>query len=110
MAHSVDYHGKAGNDKSGSNKRTEVREVFTVTMKYDLCESITESNISNMSHTGLSTNLSAGGLGFFTDHRIEMGQCILVFSDKLSNDPVSGEVRWCSRHTDYLFKVGMAFH
>ena len=110
MAHSVDYHSQAGSDNAGSNKRTVVREVFPVTMKYDLCESISKGSISDMSCTGLSTNLSSGGLGFFTDHRIEKGQCLMVFSDKLSHNPVQGEVRWCFRHSDYLFKVGLAFN
>lgn len=105
MAHSMDH-----NREAGSEQRTEVREVFAVTMKYDLCEFIINDCIPELSCTGLSTNLSAGGMGFFTDHRIEKGQCLMVFSDKLSHNPVQGEVRWCARHSDYLFKIGIAFH
>ena len=93
-----------------SDKRTEVRKVFTVTIKYDLCESSSSKYLSELACTGLSTNLSTGGLGFFTDHKIAKGQHLMVFSDQLSHEPVYGEVRWCSRHSDYLFKVGMAFH
>jgi hypothetical protein len=93
-----------------SNRRYEPRKVFTVTMQYMLSEVSDNDLLECERGTGLTTNLSSGGVGFLTDQEFTEGQNLTVFNDKISSDPICAEVRWCARHSKDLFKIGLAFH
>ena len=79
-------------------------------MQYMLSEVSDSDLLKCKMGTGLTTNLSSGGVGFLTDREFSEGQSLTVFNDTLSPDPVCAEVRWCARHSKDLFKVGLAFH
>lgn len=56
---------------------------------------------------GLTTNISEGGLGFYTDHSLEAGQDLTLYSRQIGEQPLSAEVKWCTRLTASLYKVGV---
>lgn len=93
-----------------TERRDDPRKVFTVTMQFMVSELNDSELLECKRGTGITTNLSAGGLGFFTDRCFTEGQSLTVFSNQIAPEPVCAEVRWCSRHSEDLFKVGLAFH
>lgn len=94
---------------TNTNNRTETRETFTVTLRYGICKPDSKPCSSEIVNTALSSNISEGGIGFFTDRNLQKGQTLKVLSEHLSPDPLFGEVRWCARYGSSLYRIGLAF-
>lgn len=59
----------------------------------------------NQRFQGLTKNISAGGLCFVSDQRLQLGDCILIdvyLPGIVKPIPMEGEVRWCKVNEDGL--------
>ena len=92
------------------NQRADNREFFTVTFDYTFGSVNDETGLECNQAKGVSSNISKGGLGFFTSSDLEAGQPIILYHDKMFDRPQSAEVRWCVKQSDSLFKVGVCFN
>ena len=90
--------------------RTDERRFFTTTFDYTLSGVNDDSDMERSNAKGVSSNISKGGLGFFTSMGLEAGQPITLYHDWVFDHPVSAEVRWCVKQSDSLFKVGICFN
>jgi hypothetical protein len=99
---------RAGSMKSGEGRRQQKRELFTITVEYSF-SSFSRDSLNCETGSGITTNISPGGLGFYTDRLIRAGQDLKVFSSHLSTEPINAVVRWCDRISDNMYKVGMMF-
>ncbi len=90
--------------------RTNERKFFTVTFDYTYKSVNDESGLECCNAKGVSSNISKGGLGFFTSMGLEAGQPITIYHDRIFDHPVSAEVRWCVKQSDSLFKIGVCFN
>ncbi len=92
-----------------AEKRSEERKLFTVT--FDYTYSTMDRNRSHQEKgLGISTNISPNGVGFLTNQPFSSGQDIKIYNKNISNSPLSVQVRWCSRLSSSLYKVGASFN
>ncbi len=89
-------------------KRAEKRELFTVTLEY-ACTSVDDGRLSCFTSSGVSTNLSTSGMGFYTEGALKRGHDLTLYSSKISLVPVNAKVRWCSKLSESLYRVGVSF-
>lgn len=85
-------------------RRKENRNLFTVTVKYAFYKS---SPLSYHTDLGLTTDMSQNGLGLYTNKPVEVGEGLKLYSKRLADKPVTAEVRWCSKVSDALYRVGL---
>ena len=90
--------------------RTDKRKFCTVTFDYTFSRVNDESGLESSNAKGVSSNISKGGLGFFTSMGLEAGQPITIYHNRIFDHPVSAEVRWCVKQSDSLFKIGVCFN
>lgn len=105
------WHGREREDMGAhphAEKRAEKRELFTVTIEYTYT-SLNEGRISCQTNSGLSVNLSASGLGFYTDKALQQGQRLTLYSKKLKDFTIEAQVRWCSKLSDSIYRMGVSF-
>ena len=93
---------------SVNEKRTNKRSVYTVTLEYSYAM-VKDDSLSCVTGAGVSSNISSGGLGFYTDRMLKTGQDLKVFSKSMAENPVKAVVRWCQKISDDMFKVGLMF-
>ena len=49
-------------------------------------------------------------MGFFTSQDFKEGQPIIIYNKNISDSPISAEIRWCTKHSDGLYKIGICFN
>jgi hypothetical protein len=89
-------------------KRRDKRDLFTVTVEYSYPAAAEGENPRN-SGAAITSNLSDHGLGFYTNHSLDQGQALTLFSRHLAKQPLPAEVRWCQQVSDNIFRVGLMF-
>jgi len=92
------------------HQREEERKIFTVTFDYTFSSVNDESGLECCNSKGLSSNISSGGLGFFTSQYFKEGQPIIIYHKNICDTPISAEIRWCKKHVDGLYKIGVCFN
>ena len=92
------------------NQRAEERKIFTVTFDFTFSALIDGSRLKCSTSKGVSSNISAGGLGFFTSQDFREGQPIIIYHKNIADTPISAEVRWSKKHSDSLYKIGVCFN
>ncbi|MCK4910477.1 MAG: PilZ domain-containing protein [Thermodesulfovibrionales bacterium] len=92
------------------NHRYEERKVFTVTFDFTFSAVGNDGGLECASSKGISSNISEGGLGFFTSQDFKEGQPIIIYNKNISDSPISAEIRWCKKHSDSLYKIGVCFN
>ncbi len=91
--------------------RAEERKVFTVTFDFTFLSAVKNGGELECSTTkGVSSNMSAGGLGFFTSQDFKEGQPIIIYHKNVCDSPISAEIRWCKKHAEGLYKIGVCFN
>lgn len=90
-------------------KRNDTRRVFTVTMEY-AASRVVGNHLRCNTGKGISSNISSGGLGIFTTEELEEGQMLTLYSTRLEGGPMNGQVKWCNKHSESLYKVGVRFN
>jgi hypothetical protein len=58
-------------------------------------------------HIGIVNDMCSGGVGIITKHCFYKGDRISVTLEGFSKLSITGTVRWCSRCTEQLFRVGI---
>lgn len=89
-------------------RRISPREVFTVTLQYSYGE-VKDELLHGIRGMGVSSNLCGAGMGFYTDRGFSRGQCVMLYTPQVNQEPLCAEVRWCSPHSKGLYKIGVAF-
>jgi c-di-GMP-binding flagellar brake protein YcgR len=56
-----------------------------------------------------TADISHGGMGLYSECPVREGQKIEIFLFNILKDPLTGEVRWCRKHSDDLFIIGVQF-
>jgi hypothetical protein len=56
-----------------------------------------------------TTDISYRGMGFYSDCPIEKGQTIEIFLRHVFKKPILAEVRWFSKLSDNLYKLGVQY-
>ena len=92
-----------------TEKRNEARRVFTVTMEYAMSQ-VENQQLRCSTGKGVSSNISSGGLGIFTTEELREGQMLTLYSTRLEDGPRSGQVKWCHKQAEKLYKVGVVFN
>jgi hypothetical protein len=91
-----------------SEKRGARRSALTVTFDYSY--SFVEAGRLNCTTSqGVTTNISGGGMCFYTIAGVSMGQEMKVFNETLFESPKTAFVRWCSKISESIFKIGLQF-
>lgn len=93
---------------SAAERRTNKRELFTVTLEYSYSELI-DGKLDCTSGDAITRNISHNGLGLFCTHMLSKGQDIKIFSTKISDTPQSATVQWCAKLTNDMYKIGLIF-
>lgn len=89
-------------------RRREQRDVFTVTVEYSYADNA-DGRPLNQWAKGLTTNISSKGLGFYTYIPLAAGQSLNI-SGRLFRATVPATVRWCSKVSDHIYKIGLRFN
>lgn len=92
-----------------TEKRNEARRIFTVTMEYAVSR-VENQHLQCSTGKGISSNISGGGLGIFTTEELHEGQTLTLYSARLEDGPISGQVKWCNKQAEKLYKVGIVFN
>lgn len=87
-------------------RRGEKRDLFTITVEFALSEEETPSN-DRVKGYGLTTNKSNGGIGLITNCPVDEGQRVVLFGNKLSDKLVAGNVRWCLKISEGIYRIGV---
>ncbi len=87
-------------------RREEKRDLFTVTVEYAVQTPETEEQGCSKG-VGLTTNMSKNGLSLIMNCHVDEGQCIALYGDNLSNGLLTANVRWCSRVSDGIYRIGL---
>ncbi len=87
-------------------RRDGKRDLFTVTVEYSVQtpEAVDEGCSKGVC---LTTNMSKKGLGLIMDCHVDEGQSIAIYGDNLSGGPLTANVRWCSRVSDGIYRIGL---
>lgn len=56
-----------------------------------------------------TTDISYSGIGLFSECPAEQGQVIKIFLRHVFEDPVMGEIRWCTPDRNDLYRLGVRF-
>lgn len=91
-----------------NEKRTNKRAVYSVTVEYSY-SFVKDGSLGCKTGAGITTNISSGGLGLYTDRMLKAGQDLKVFSKSMAESPKKAVVRWCKKISDDMFKVGLMF-
>ncbi len=91
------------------NKRKYQRKLFTTTVDYTYGFR-SEGSLDIKTGKGVTTNLSDGGLGFYTYMPFCIGQGMDLHIWQMSRKAIPATVRWCSKVSDSIFKVGLMFN
>jgi hypothetical protein len=89
-------------------KRQDKREVFTVTVEYAY-STVSNGRFARKTGAAVTTNLSKGGLGLYTNQLFNTGQNLTINGRQISDDPMNAMVRWCSRVSESIYKIGLMF-
>ena len=100
----------AADQMNSMDHRTDPRKLFTVTFDYTFSTINDGNGLECSSNKGISSNLSVGGMGFFTSQDFKEGQPIIIYNKNISDSPISAEIRWCTKHSDGLYKIGVCFN
>ena len=77
---------------------------FYTRVKYQLVD-LYKNKVLSEKYQGVSKNVSCGGLGFYTNRKLTIGDVLKleVYLPGLSVPiPMEGEVRWCKSNSNYL--------
>lgn len=88
------------------DKRESRRDFCSFTLEYTYTPRDNGSHGPKTSRA-LTTNVSPGGIGIFTDRPLPAGDTISVFSRQIRDTEFGAEVRWCRRISDTLYRVGL---
>ena len=88
-------------------RREEKRDLFTVTVEYAVQTPEAENKGCSSQGVGLTTNMSKHGLSLIMNCHMNEGQRISLHGDNLSNGRLTANVRWCSRVSDGLYRIGL---
>jgi len=89
-----------------SEKRGEKRDLFTVTVEFVL-SGVSAAETDCLKGYGLTTNKSSSGIGLITNCPADMGQRLVLSGAKLPNQLLTGSVRWCSRISEGIYRIGL---
>ncbi len=92
------------------NQRGEQRKVFTVTFDFTFSSLKNGDGLGCSTSKGVTSNISDRGLGFFTSQDFKRGHPINIYHKNISDSPVSAVVRWCKKHGNDLYKIGVCFN
>lgn len=88
-----------------TERRDGRRNLFTVTIEYSLTDEVSDKFIRK--GQGLTTNISNNGIGLILTAPVEEGQRIALYGEKLTNNPLTGSVRWCTKISDGIYRTGL---
>jgi hypothetical protein len=87
--------------------RAEKRNLFTVTVEY----SVPSNGKGDCSKgVGQTTNISKSGLALIMNCPVDEGQCIALYGSKLADGLLTAEVRWCSKLSEGIYRVGLSLN
>lgn len=98
------------NQMDQNNQRTEERKIFTVTFDFTFSAVNDGDGLECSSSKGVTSNISEGGLGFFTSEDLKEGHPIIIYHKNICDTPISAEIRWCKKHAEGLYKIGVCFN
>lgn len=110
MIHSSHHLPDDSAEDISNNRRGRDRHTYTVTLEYAYSRVSEENALMPCRGMALSTNISEGGMGIFAPEPLEPGQPLTLYSQNLSSRPRGASVRWCVRHSDTLYKIGLCFN
>ena len=94
---------------AASDKRTDRRDFYSVTIDYAYLRE-TYGRTEYDTCTAVTTNLSHNGAGIYTSVPLQVGTEIEITSAGISKCPCVAQVRWTSRLTSHLYRVGVQFN
>ncbi|MEJ2183426.1 MAG: PilZ domain-containing protein [Nitrospirota bacterium] len=86
------------------DERSEKRDPFSVSMQF--VYTFRNGEHRRARAEGLTTDISDGGLGLYTDRPLKRGQVVKVYSSEMDEAPLRAEVRWCTKYSESLYRVG----
>jgi hypothetical protein len=89
-------------------ERAEKRDLFTVTVEYFLPSNDPDNDCSK--GVGQTTNISDKGLCILLHCPVDEGQCMALYGSKLSSRLITGQVRWCSKLSEGIYRVGLSLN
>jgi len=60
-------------------------------------------------NTAVTFDLSKSGLGICTTKPLGPGQKLLIFNSKWQEAPIPATVKWCKKHSDIFYRVGLIY-
>jgi len=94
---------------TGSERRDLKRDHFTVTLDYAF-STLENGRLDCKKGSAVSVNISKGGLGIYSLSPFSVGQDLKLFCEQLRNTPINAQIRWCSKVSNDLYKVGIMFN
>jgi hypothetical protein len=89
-------------------ERAEKRNLFTVTVEYSVPANDPDGDCSK--GVGQTTNISKRGLGLILNCPVDEGQCMALYGSRLADGLMTGQVRWCSKLSDGIYRVGLSLN
>ena len=89
-------------------ERAEKRNLFIVTVEYSLTSNDPDGECYK--GVGQTTNISRSGLGMIMNCQVDEGQCVALYGSKLASGLITGQVKWCSRVSDGMYRVGLSLN
>ena len=90
-------------------RREERRDLFTVTVEYAVQTPEAEEQGCSKG-VGMTTNMSKNGLGLLMNCPVDEGQCMALYGDNLSDGLLTARVRWCSKVSKDIYRIGLSLN
>jgi hypothetical protein len=92
----------------GRNRRAEERNSCKIEVEYSV-ECRDSEKLALDRRRTYTADISHIGAGIYANCCVKQGQEIKISLFNLRKDPIIGEVRWCEKHADDLYKIGVQF-
>ena len=87
-------------------RREERRDLFTVTVEYAVQSPEAEEQGCSKG-VGMTTNMSRNGLALLMNCHVDEGQCMALYGNNLSEGLLTASVRWCSKVSAGIYRIGL---
>ena len=95
--------------KSGKDeKRTEKRSSLRIRVDY-MYEPVGCELAGAGPWKTFTTDISFNGMGLYSECPAQVGQKIEIYLKNVCAKPIIAEVRWCKKHSDNLYKIGIRY-
>ena len=92
----------------GKDRRSERRNLCKLEVEYSVECRNSEKPAPDLQKT-YTADISHSGMGLYSKCPVREGQKIEIFLFNVVKDPLMGEVRWCRKHTNDLYIIGVQF-